>query len=86
MAADSTGFSDPYIKVNFFGSEWRSPIKIQTCNPVWNIRAYIKVRTINLIDPPPIVITLYDWDKYDSDDYIGCCILDFDTWLGNGAI
>lgn len=60
---DTTGFSDPYIKVNFFGSEYMSPIKLQTCNPVWNIRAYLKCRTINVDDPPPIMITLFDYDK-----------------------
>lgn len=46
----------------------------------------MKCRTININDPPPIVITLFDYDKFGSPDYIGCCILDFNTWRSCGNI
>ena len=62
---DLFGKPDPYVVVSFGESQLQSERKKNTKNPVWEF-----VNTFTLVDQTPIVVTLFDKDKFTKDDKI----------------
>ena len=69
MAADKSGTSDPYVKMNSaFGKKAKTSVLKKTLDPEWD-------ETLELIVPnlsAPISFTVFDWDKAGKNDNLGC--------------
>ena len=89
MAADCTGFSDPYVDVCvWMPSEptckhmWRSQTKSQTLDPEWD-----ESKRVGLLSTTGCLVHLvcHDWDRVGTDDFLGESLLDLATYA-DGAL
>eukprot|EP01034_Spumella_vulgaris_P027083 gene27083-33756_t len=78
-AADSNGLCDPYIKVNFMGQMVQTAIVRKNLFP-----GYYQTLVFDDVMIPEyenfqyasqVTYRLYDKDDFDSDDYLGCCMV-----------
>jgi hypothetical protein len=75
LAADKNGLADPYIKINFSGSEIttkNSPCDM-TLNPKWYETYNTVVNIGSPKDVPPLILSIYDYDHFGQDDFMGAC-------------
>lgn len=75
LAADKNGLADPYIRVNFAGSEIttkNSPCDM-TLNPKWYETYYTLVKIGSPKEIPPLILSIYDYDHFGQDDFMGAC-------------
>ena len=81
-SADSSGSSDPYVKLhNFGGSQELRTKTIKEClNPIYyqSIPFYHQFNKPQYA--PPIIMDIYDWDALDSDDFVGRAMTTLDKW------
>lgn len=79
-AADDNGVSDPYLKIQNFGGkdDFKTQVIEDSINPIYyeSIDMYYQFNELHLA--PPLVIDIYDYDTFSSDDFIGraLCYLD----------
>ncbi|XP_043922532.1 fer-1-like protein 6 isoform X2 [Protopterus annectens] len=80
IAADSTGLSDPFAKVSLISHGQTTKIIPQTLSPTWNqmllynnIQLYGDLADI-CVDPPLVVIELYDDDAVGKAEYLGAAV------------
>ena len=77
-AADKNGLADPYITIYCNGSEVSTrdhPLEC-TLNPRWYETVPLNVSILSVKDSSPIILYIYDYDEFDSDDIIGVCFID----------
>jgi hypothetical protein len=73
-AVDSNGMLDPYLKIKFCGQELQTTKLKKTRDPQWFETICFDVDLVdNLALVPQINCQVYDYDKFDSDDYCGAC-------------
>ena len=72
-AADDNGVSDPYLKIQNFGGkdDFKTATIEDSINPIYyeSIRMFMQYNEIHLA--PPLVVDIYDYDTFSSDDFIG---------------
>uniref|UniRef100_M4BZV0 C2 domain-containing protein n=1 Tax=Hyaloperonospora arabidopsidis (strain Emoy2) TaxID=559515 RepID=M4BZV0_HYAAE len=71
-AADVDGLLDPYVKVVCVGSEGRVSTRMSTRDPCFYETVVLDVELPK--DEkflPKVSLQIYDWDRYDADDYVG---------------
>ncbi|XP_059826412.1 fer-1-like protein 6 isoform X1 [Hypanus sabinus] len=80
LPADSSGLSDPFAKVTFVSQCQTTKVIMQTLTPTWdqmllfnNIQLYGDVTEINL-DPPLVVVEVYDQDAVGKAEYLGSTV------------
>lgn len=68
LAADKSGTSDPYVKVQSeYGKKAKTSVIKKTCNPEWD-------ETLELLLPDlaaPLAFTVFDYDKAGKNDNLG---------------
>jgi len=72
LSSDSNGFSDPYVvieKTPGLAAGAKTPIIKKNLNPVWNFSTVLHFDH-NLTK---IKFKVFDWDRFSSDDPLGCC-------------
>lgn len=75
-AGDSNGFSDPYCKFNLNGKEmYKTKIQKKTLHPAWNEYFECPIKSRIAAD---FKLTVYDWDRGDSDDLLGEATINLD--------
>lgn len=78
-AADSNGLTDPYIKVNFMGQAKSTSTIYKTLYPAYYETIIFDEVMIpeyeNFQYASQVTFRLYDKDQFDSDDYLGCCMV-----------
>eukprot|EP01114_Cavostelium_apophysatum_P020374 TRINITY_DN6807_c0_g1_i2.p1 TRINITY_DN6807_c0_g1~~TRINITY_DN6807_c0_g1_i2.p1 ORF type:complete len:695 (+),score=200.18 TRINITY_DN6807_c0_g1_i2:258-2342(+) len=67
--ADRTGSSDPYVIVTLGGKKKKTKVKKKTLNPQWNEAIIFDIDPNTLEDE--IVIQVFDYDRFSSDDKLG---------------
>ncbi|KAG2513554.1 hypothetical protein JM16_007521 [Phytophthora kernoviae] len=71
-AADFDGLLDPYVKVACVGSEGQVSTRMSTRDPVYYETVVLDVELPqNKQFLPKVSLQVYDWDRYDADDYVG---------------
>ncbi|OQV14505.1 putative Protein piccolo [Hypsibius exemplaris] len=80
-AADKSGFSDPYCKLNLVPAraneyKFRTKCITQTLNPEWKETFSFQSIDPNEIHHKSIEITVWDWDRLSADDFLGEVIVD----------
>jgi hypothetical protein len=69
IGLDSSGLSDPFVRVNLHNESSTSAVKTQTNNPAWNETIYIKELFLYgslssiVASPPEIILEILDQDK-----------------------
>ena len=81
-SADSSGSSDPYVKLHNFGSSQILKTKTikETLNPIFYESILFYHQFNEKKYAPPIILDIYDWDALDSDDFIGRAVTTLDKW------
>ncbi|UIZ28727.1 hypothetical protein KXD40_009391 [Peronospora effusa] len=71
-ATDFDGLLDPYVKVVCVGSEGQVSTRMSTRDPCFYETVVLDVELPqNEIFLPKVSLQVYDWDRYDADDYVG---------------
>lgn len=73
-SADSNGLSDPYAKIYCNGRPSKTKTIKKTLNPTWD-----HVIGIKGLSKVTLQVTLWDWDRIGTDDYLGYCETTFDV-------
>ena len=79
--ASEDGSTDPYVVVQFRGKTIRSRKVLQTTSPRWyktlKFKQDMKLPQTNLDLAPPVIVQVYDWDRWAlSDNRLGVADLD----------
>lgn len=78
LAADKNGLADPYLRINFSGSEITT--KSAPCDMTLNPKWYETFNTTVTMGPPseipPLILSLYDYDHFGEDDFMGAVQID----------
>ncbi|XP_028412829.1 myoferlin-like isoform X1 [Dendronephthya gigantea] len=81
IPSDSSGLSDPYVRVSFGNSSQATEILMQTLCPTWdqtlifeNVPIYGNIEGVQG-DPPHVVLEFFDRDAVGKDEYIGRTIV-----------
>lgn len=80
-AADKNGLADPYINIYCAGSEISTknkPCEL-TLNPRWYQTFPLNVAVTRIEEAAPVIISLFDYDDIDSDDFLGLCLIELKT-------
>ncbi|KAH7491166.1 Dysferlin [Phytophthora ramorum] len=71
-SADFDGLLDPYVKVVCVGSEGQVSTRMSTRDPCYYETVILDVELPqNELFLPKVSLQVFDWDRYDADDYIG---------------
>eukprot|EP00004_Rigifila_ramosa_P025322 TRINITY_DN7555_c0_g1_i2.p1 TRINITY_DN7555_c0_g1~~TRINITY_DN7555_c0_g1_i2.p1 ORF type:complete len:478 (+),score=101.27 TRINITY_DN7555_c0_g1_i2:142-1434(+) len=70
---DVTGASDPYCKLEYGSQRYSTAVKKETLAPVWNEEFVFHVHPATR---HPVNITMWDEDRFGSDDFMGLVVLD----------
>ncbi|GMF53162.1 unnamed protein product [Phytophthora fragariaefolia] len=71
-SADFDGLLDPYVKVVCVGSEGQVSTRMSTRDPCFYETVVLDVELPqNEQFLPKVSLQVYDWDRYDADDYVG---------------
>ncbi|KAG7378050.1 hypothetical protein PHYPSEUDO_010611 [Phytophthora pseudosyringae] len=71
-ATDYDGLLDPYVKVACVGSEGQVSTRMSTQDPCFYETVVLDVELPqNERFLPKVSLQVYDWDRYDADDYVG---------------
>ncbi|EDV22852.1 uncharacterized protein TRIADDRAFT_28445, partial [Trichoplax adhaerens] len=77
LAGDSNGLSDPFARVAFLNMSQETETISMTLCPTWdqtlifdNVEIFGNTEDI-MLNPPPIVIEIFDYDKFGSPEYLG---------------
>jgi hypothetical protein len=71
-ATDFDGLLDPYVKVVCVGSEGQVSTRMSTRDPCFYETVVLDVELPqNERFLPKVSLQVYDWDRYDADDYVG---------------
>ncbi|KAE9343857.1 hypothetical protein PR003_g8752 [Phytophthora rubi] len=71
-SADYDGLLDPYVKVVCVGSEGQVSTRMSTRDPCFYETVVLDVELPqNEQFLPKVSLQVYDWDRYDADDYVG---------------
>ncbi|RLN21310.1 hypothetical protein BBJ28_00020174, partial [Nothophytophthora sp. Chile5] len=71
-ATDFNGLLDPYVKVACVGAEGQVSTRMSTRDPCYYETVVLDVelpQTEQFL--PKVSLQVYDWDRYDADDYVG---------------
>jgi len=73
---DMTNTSDPFVLLNLEGTSftYKTNKKLKTLNPIWTDESCLFPIFAN--KPANLLVSVYDWDRNTSDDYIGSCQID----------
>uniref|UniRef100_A0A7N6B9U4 C2 domain-containing protein n=1 Tax=Anabas testudineus TaxID=64144 RepID=A0A7N6B9U4_ANATE len=80
LAMDKDSFSDPYAIVSFLHQSQRTVTVRNTLNPTWDQTLIFYELEIfgdpdaMMVNPPNVVVELYDEDTYGADEYMGRCV------------
>lgn len=76
--ADSNGSADPYVKFYCNGSknQTKPGDKMCTLNPQYYEMVPLQIEISRVELAPPIIISVWDYDTFSSDDLMGVCIVD----------
>lgn len=77
-AADKNGLADPYFVLYCCGNEAStksSPCDL-TLNPKWYKTFSMPISITSPEEAPPMMISLFDYDTFDEDDFMGMCQID----------
>ena len=87
-AADKNGLADPYIKIYCAGTEISTKSKPceLTLNPRWYQTFTMPISIANIEDAAPIVISLFDFDLTDADDFLGTCLVELTNAVINADV
>eukprot|EP01064_Diplonema_japonicum_P013130 TRINITY_DN20539_c0_g2_i1.p1 TRINITY_DN20539_c0_g2~~TRINITY_DN20539_c0_g2_i1.p1 ORF type:complete len:923 (+),score=258.27 TRINITY_DN20539_c0_g2_i1:84-2852(+) len=77
---DTTGYSDPFVKVKFQNEEKQTKVCARTLNPKWDAESFVFLHK-NKVNK--VTITVYDHDKVGSNDFMGMAELTFGAGLPN---
>ena len=72
IGLDSSGLSDPFVKIKLYNQSITGKVIRQTNNPAWNITLYLKEVFLygnleNIIQTPPeIIVEIFDEDFFVS--------------------
>uniref|UniRef100_A0A5K3EPQ9 C2 domain-containing protein n=1 Tax=Mesocestoides corti TaxID=53468 RepID=A0A5K3EPQ9_MESCO len=79
LAADQSGFSDPYVRVCFINQSQKSERLEKTLSPQWdqtlifeNVVIYGTLESV-INSPPRITAEFFDWDQIGADNFLGRC-------------
>ena len=79
-AADTNGFSDPYVAVSWWKQMkkplWSTRAVDKTLNPVWEETAFVLIPSDAIDTGEKLCLQVYDADKYNSDDSVSGASLD----------
>ncbi|KAL7684667.1 putative C2 domain, FerIin domain, C2 domain superfamily, Ferlin family [Plasmopara halstedii] len=71
-STDFDGLLDPYVKVACVGSEGQVSTRMSTRDPCFYETVVLDIELPqNELFLPKVSLQVYDWDRYDTDDYIG---------------
>ncbi|OQR80945.1 myoferlin-like protein [Achlya hypogyna] len=71
-AADSNGLLDPYVAVTCSGVGFKSSRKNRTRDPMYyETMAFDVTVPVDRAHQPRVAFQVYDWDRWDPDDYVG---------------
>lgn len=73
-AADTNGLSDPFVKFEYRGTNYKTQIKKKTLDPVWSETFLIDYMPGS--DERNLKLQIMDWDRFTSDDPLGEVIID----------
>ena len=77
-AADKNGLADPYLNIYCAGMEASTksnPCEL-TLNPRWYQTFLIPISIISIEEAAPLIISIFDHDDIDSDDFLGMCLVE----------
>jgi len=74
-AADITGKSDPYCRVEIGGVKYKTPKVVQSLNPVWNYVIPLPSAT----SKAHVYLECWDYDPVGSHDFLGIIEEDIET-------
>eukprot|EP01087_Luapelamoeba_hula_P009828 TRINITY_DN256_c1_g1_i2.p1 TRINITY_DN256_c1_g1~~TRINITY_DN256_c1_g1_i2.p1 ORF type:complete len:1622 (-),score=365.44 TRINITY_DN256_c1_g1_i2:37-4902(-) len=83
LAADKSGFSDPFVQLSIAGCKKLEPRQYQTSvikktlNPVWNVDFLLPEGTAALHDT--LQFDVFDWDAVSQNDPLGYCQLPLES-------
>jgi len=78
-----TKSSDPYAKIKVAGNFFKTRIIKKNLNPVWDETFETMIEPLEgLMD---VKLSLWDWDKFSSDDFLGCAVIKLDDYLHKGT-
>jgi len=76
LSTDSTGLSDPFAVVSFSNFSQETEKVGGTLCPVWDQTVIFNDVTLDASEtPPPVVVTIFDWDPKGEPDFIGRVIV-----------
>ncbi|KAJ3448091.1 tricalbin-1-related [Anaeramoeba flamelloides] len=82
MACDRSGTSDPYLVINFDGTQkFKSKVIKKTLNPVWkkfSCKITYETRMFERMTSKYLTINVFDRDRFGSDDPMG--MMKVDLW------
>ncbi|DAZ97328.1 TPA: hypothetical protein N0F65_003692 [Lagenidium giganteum] len=72
-AADANGLLDPYIKISCSGAEEKVSKRLATRDPCYYESVALEIDLPQDEEClPKVSLQVFDWDQWDSDDYVGC--------------
>lgn len=80
LAMDKDSFSDPYAIVSFLHQSQKTVTIRNTLNPTWDqTLIFYEVELFgdaedSMVNPPNVVVELYDQDSYGADEFMGRCV------------
>ncbi|KAJ3433211.1 tricalbin-1-related [Anaeramoeba flamelloides] len=82
LACDRSGTSDPYLIINFDGTQkFKSKVIKKTLNPTWknfSVRLSYETRMYDRMVSKYLTVNVYDRDRFGSDDPMG--MMKIDLW------
>eukprot|EP00670_Eutreptiella_braarudii_P003906 CAMPEP_0174301948 /NCGR_PEP_ID=MMETSP0809-20121228/59347_1 /TAXON_ID=73025 ORGANISM="Eutreptiella gymnastica-like, Strain CCMP1594" /NCGR_SAMPLE_ID=MMETSP0809 /ASSEMBLY_ACC=CAM_ASM_000658 /LENGTH=1066 /DNA_ID=CAMNT_0015407787 /DNA_START=39 /DNA_END=3239 /DNA_ORIENTATION=+ len=75
IAADETGFSDPYVQLHVGDSMRQTSYKLQTLDPMWNEEFHFDINAEDA-DLPSLIMNVWDKDWGKDPDFLGSAVLD----------
>ncbi|KAH7100945.1 hypothetical protein BKA62DRAFT_619360 [Auriculariales sp. MPI-PUGE-AT-0066] len=75
---------DPFVMVHTNHKAFRTRVVRHSLNPEWNEKIMFHVRKSDLNEDTKIHLTVRDWDKITSDDYVGDAAIDLVDLIGCG--
>lgn len=67
---DLNGKNDPYVKINLGNQTQSTRVRLKTNDPSWNEHF---VFGVNSVEAQQLNLSVWDYDKFKSDDHIGSC-------------
>ena len=70
IVSDSTGYSDPYVTVTLGTMKYKTEVKRNTLNPIWNEAFNFSIRK-NIIKNGELIIKVKDHDNWSKNEELG---------------